>query len=32
MSEQVSFTIIKEAVKHKRFEIYKDVEIWSKSK
>lgn len=27
MAEQVSFTIIKEAVKHKRFEIYKDVEI-----
>ena len=27
MAEQVSFTIIKEAVKHKRFEIYKEVEI-----
>ena len=27
MAEQVSFTIIKEAVKYKRFETYRDIEI-----
>jgi hypothetical protein len=30
MAEQVSFTIIKEAVKYQRFETYKDIEIWTK--